>query len=285
MSAAETTVSQSTIEGDLILTGASRGIGRALALELAPHVAGTLFLVARDQVALAQVSAEVVARGGKAQVVTADLSSVAGGRQLAAALKERVRPGATLVHNAGLWPESLQHTAEGLERSFAVNFVAPLAFQDALLPTGLVRRVLVVGAGLMVKARYDAHKTPTGQDFSWWRTYCNTKLAFAVASRAAAREYPHIDFLVIHPGVVNTELGLPGGLLGRLVRFLKRGWERPEVCAERLTRILQRPRWSPAGEARWLNEEKEEAWPAAAEDSTTVAAIQTAVMHYVRKPG
>src|SRR5262245_61740595 len=57
----------------VVVTGASSGIGKALALEVAAHGA-TALLVARHRDALEQVRAEVEANGGKAQLFVADLS-------------------------------------------------------------------------------------------------------------------------------------------------------------------------------------------------------------------
>jgi short-subunit dehydrogenase len=239
---------------DVIMTGASRGIGAALARALPASV--RLHAVARDRRALEELARE---RPGTT-VHVADLSCVEEaarvGSELAGAVSE-----ATLVHNAGVWPAK-RELVGGLERAFVVNCLAPLALQRPLLERRRLRRILVIGAGLMVKGRFDAARTPTGADFSWFRTYASTKLAFAAAMRDVARAHPDVDVAVIHPGVVRTDLGARGGLLGWLVARVKRRWETPERCAERLVRVLARDRWSPSpGEARWFFEDRERPWP------------------------
>lgn len=79
---------------DLIITGASRGIGRALALAHARnHPDDRLFLLARDRTRLADLASEKL---------TVDLTSRAEVRTAGAQLADSVEPGATLVHNAGL---------------------------------------------------------------------------------------------------------------------------------------------------------------------------------------
>ena len=251
---------------DLILTGASRGIGRALALALPADV--RLHALARDRAAL-----DDLARKRPGTVVhVVDLASRADAARVGRALD--VEPGAVLVHDAGLWP-SRREIVDGVERAFAVNCLGPLALQEPLLAAKKLARVLVVGAGLMIKGRFDARRTPVGDDFSWMRTYASTKLAFAVAMRDVARDHPDVDVAVVHPGVVRTDLGNRGGPLGWLVRLAKRSWESPETCAARLARILARPRWSAPGDARWFVLEDEQPWPAIV--SASASAVREAL--------
>ncbi len=262
---------------DVVITGASRGIGRALALELASP-ARRLLLVARDAGRLAEVESAVRERGGEARCVPGDLSTLSGAEALGAALAGQVRPGATLVHNAGIWPTQREIGPDGLERAFVVNFLAPMQMQAPLLDGQHLARCLVVGAGLMALGKVHADKTPIGADFSRWRTYCTTKLCFAVATRDVAARNPGVDFLVIHPGVVRTDLGVAPGLLGALVGLTKRLWEAPEICAARLGRVLARERWSPPGEARWMVEEAERPWPRVADGDATRTAVRALVL-------
>lgn len=252
---------------DVILTGASRGIGRALALALPPSL--RLHAIARDERALSALAA---ARPNST-IHPADLSSTADAARLGRALSCGAVTNAMLVHNAGLWPERLE-CVDGHERAFAVNCLGPLALQAPLLDSQLLARILVVGAGIMVKGRFDAVKTPRGDDFSWWRTYASTKLAFAVAMRDVARAHPSVDVAIVHPGVARTDLGARSGALGWLVRLAKQRWEAPERCAERLVAMIARPRWSPPGDARWFVpasglELEAQPWPHEVDEATT----------------
>lgn len=249
---------------DIVITGASRGIGRALVLALATQAGADdrLFLLARDGARLEQLRAEITGRVA-VDVLATDLARADLARAAGDWLSARMRPGSLLVHNAGVWPHRLQ-LVDGLERAYATNCVCPLVLQQPLLDAGRLARVLVISAGLLIKGKFDAERTPSGRDFGAIHTYCSTKLAGAVAMRELARRYPQVDLAVIHPGVVKTDLGDRSGALGMILRMAKRSWEAPEVCAARLLRILQRPRWQGVpGEAPWLVEEREEPWPEA----------------------
>lgn len=268
---------------DLVITGASRGIGRALALALAsrPLPSTRLILVARDEKKLGDVAQQVEASGTNALCIPGDLATLAGARTLGDHLADVIRPGSTLVHNAGIWPTCRELTPDGLETAFMVNCVGPLLMQQVLLDRQLLDRVMVISAGLLVKGRYSAERTPTGQDFSSWRTYCTTKLAFSIAERDIAAQHPAVDFVVLHPGVVRTDLGARRGLLGLLLRWVKRTWEKPEVCARRLRSLLGRDRWSPPGEAQWLVEDQERPWPNLTEDAQTRHAVHDTTTRFL----
>lgn len=261
----------------LILTGASRGIGRALAraLPASMHV----HAIARDAAALGDLARE---RPNTTTHIL-DLASRRDATHLGTALATGVEGPITLVHAAGIWPSRCE-LVDGIERAFLVNCLSPLALQQPLLQSGKLSRVLAVGAGLMIKGAFDAERTPVGADFSWFRTYCSTKLAFACAMRDIAREHRSLDVAVVHPGVVRTDLGARDGLLGRILDWVKRGWEDPDTCGRRLARLLARPQGaSPgAGDARWFVEELEQPWPHVVDRDA--AAVRAALGRFAR-PG
>jgi len=119
----------------VVITGASGGIGRALALEL--HARGaSVLLVGRDPVALERTAAQLGGRSSSVDWHAADLATAAGRVAVAEAASQWGGSGCNvLVNNAGLGDfrmiEELDDTA--VERLFAINAVAPIQLTRALL--------------------------------------------------------------------------------------------------------------------------------------------------------
>lgn len=267
---------------ELILTGASRGIGRALAHELARRRPGRkLWLVARSRGELESLVREIEGAGGRGEAVEGDLGTIDGAGALGERLAGVVGPGSDLIHNAGIWPTQLEIGPDGFERSWVVNHLGPLLMQDALLRAGRLRRILVVSAGLIVKARFDASRTPRGADFSRIRSYCNTKLAFAIAAHALGERHPELQVCALHPGVVRTNLGDSRGVLGAILRRIKRRWEAPERCAARLAELVDAASWAKPGQPCWRFEATETPWPDLVVDPTMNAAVRDATRQAV----
>ena len=131
-----------------LVTGASRGIGRAIALRLAAthHVV----VAARDAAALTAVAAEITAAGGQAEVLVLD---VAHGDTVADTLAQALAGRAVdvLVHNAGVgvMKPLLELTPAEWQRMMDVNVNALFHVTRALLP-GMVQRgrghVVIIGS-------------------------------------------------------------------------------------------------------------------------------------------
>ncbi|HEY4973335.1 MAG TPA: SDR family NAD(P)-dependent oxidoreductase, partial [Steroidobacteraceae bacterium] len=120
-----------------LVTGASRGLGRAAALELARGGAWVLVHYGSGQAEAIAVAAEIRAAGGRADVVTADLAAPDGAHQLASQVKSVV--GARLdilVANAGISVGGTIEEAkvEDFDRMFAINVRAPFFLVQQLLP-------------------------------------------------------------------------------------------------------------------------------------------------------
>src|SRR3954447_10036354 len=132
----------------VILTGATRGIGRAAAIELARRGA-ELGLVGRDASRVRATAEEARASGGGAPVHehVADLARMDEVRRLASQLLEAYPRIDVLANNAGAMFTSRHVTAEGFERTFALNHLAPF-----LLPNLLLERLTASGGRVVTTA-------------------------------------------------------------------------------------------------------------------------------------
>lgn len=230
-----------------VVTGGNRGIGYAVCEALTQrdfHV-----------VAVTRNPAAPVPRG--VERVTGDLASRRTVNALAATLSETYPTIDVLVHNAGVWPTRLRHNEDGLEESFAVNHLAP--FQLNLALESRLRRVVQVSAGLYVKGRVDPDRTPWGKDFHRMRTYCDTKRANLLLVPLFAKHWQDGNATIdaVHPGVIRTDLGDPGGALGVVLRLVKRRWALPTAGAAPIARLA-----TEFGTGRYFNIETEELIPA-----------------------
>jgi NAD(P)-dependent dehydrogenase (short-subunit alcohol dehydrogenase family) len=211
-----------------VVTGGNRGIGYAVCESL----------VAKGYRVLAVTRSTAVPPG--AEPVNGDLSNRRTVAALATTLAGTCDTIDLLVHNAGVWPTRLRRNEDGLEESFAVNHLAP--FQLNLALEERLRRVVQVTAGLYVKGRVDPDRTPTGADFHRIRTYCDTKRANLLLVPLFARRWQDAGVTIdaVHPGVIRTDLGDPGGVLGAVLKLVKRRWAPPTEGAAAVVDLAER---------------------------------------------
>ncbi len=210
----------------VVITGASRGIGRAIAERLA-EAGRELILHGRDEAALAGVRAAVEERGGCASTVTADLGTVGGVDALVSAVGDG--PLAALVNNAGgavVKPFDEVSTGEW-EDSLFVGVTAPFLLVQRLLPR-LGRGSSVVNV-LSIAAR---------RGFSGWSAYCAAKFALEGTSQCLREELrPRgVRVINVYPAATATRLwdGIPG-------EWPRERMIRPAEVAEAVAYALSRP--------------------------------------------
>lgn len=149
-------------EALVLVTGASSGIGRALAVELAAGTA-PLLLQGRDPGRLQEVLDEVTSRGGRGRVVAGDLTEDATVQHVTELVTDCGAGLAALVHSAGMvrLGAVAETDAAVLDAHFRLNVRAPYALTRALLPALAAARGQVVfvnsGAGLHARAGWSAY--------------------------------------------------------------------------------------------------------------------------------
>ena len=121
-----------------LVTGAGRGIGRAIALAFAGEGA-RVAVAARSEAEIAEVVGEIQAAGGEAAALACDLANRDAARSLPERVKERFGPVQILVNNAGIGSSANPVTVADLGLDFwdltlELNVTAPLILSQAVLP-------------------------------------------------------------------------------------------------------------------------------------------------------
>jgi NAD(P)-dependent dehydrogenase (short-subunit alcohol dehydrogenase family) len=192
----------------VVITGATRGIGKAAAVELARQGA-EVAIVGRESERVQVVAAEARAAGNApVHEHVADLTLMSSVRALADELRHQYEHIDVLANNAGALFASRRETEEGFERTFALNHLAPF------LLTNLVRDRLE--GGRVVTTASDAHEggrldlddlQSKDSSYAAMRVYGTSKLCNILFTRELARRAPELHANCFHPGVVRTGFG------------------------------------------------------------------------------
>ncbi len=182
-----------------LVTGASSGIGRALAIELARRGVD-LVLVARREDRLAEVAQQVTQLGRRAVIVAGDVTDPDVRERAVAAVRDELGGLDILINNAGVAAHGrfIDATPERLRPIFELNFFAPVELIRAALPllrTG--RQPIIVNVGSILGERAVPHKTE----------YSASKFALHGFSQALRPELAPlgIDVLTVIAGPTETE--------------------------------------------------------------------------------
>jgi NAD(P)-dependent dehydrogenase (short-subunit alcohol dehydrogenase family) len=212
----------------VLVTGASAGIGRATALQLADMGAHVL-LASRNRERGEAARAAIAERvpGAATDLLVADLASLDGVRSLADQTLTASDRLDVLVNNAGVFTRSREVTPDGLETQFAVNHLAPFLLTH-LLRERLVRsapaRVITVSSEAHKRGSIDFEDLQGEQRYSGLKAYAQSKLANLLFNRELARRLggTGVTSNALHPGVVATNLLFSGfGPLRLLRPFLR----------------------------------------------------------------
>jgi NAD(P)-dependent dehydrogenase (short-subunit alcohol dehydrogenase family) len=186
-----------------LVTGGSRGLGRALGEALAAAGARVV-LVARQARPLDEAVAAIRRRGGEAHALAADIADKDATYAIAGQAAALVGPIDILINNAGtLGPVPLRllldTECEDLERALAVNVVGPFRLTKALAGPMVLR-----GRGLVVNVSSDAATEP----YERWGAYGASKAALDQLGRIWAAEVAGtgVRMVTVDPGEMNTRM-------------------------------------------------------------------------------
>lgn len=222
-----------------VVTGASSGIGRAMARGLAERGA-TVLALSRGEGAGPEVVAGLREETGNADVhhLPADLSSLDGVRSAAAAVRERTDRVDLLLNNAGAFFAARRESADGYEMTFALNhlsyFLLSVLLVEPLLAADGARVVNTASEAQRAgRIRFDDPMFTSG--YGAWPAYSQSKLANILFTREFARRLQgsRVTVNAFHPGFVDSGFGDGPTLMNRLVRVAARLFARsPERGAD-----------------------------------------------------
>jgi NAD(P)-dependent dehydrogenase (short-subunit alcohol dehydrogenase family) len=203
----------SSMQGKIcMVTGANSGIGKATALELAQRGA-TVVMVCRDRARGEQARSEIIttSRNNAVDLLQADLSSQQSIRQLVEHVQHHYPHLHVLINNAGASFPGRRETVDGVEMTFAVNYLAPFLLTNLLLDlltASAPARIVNVSSGSH-KAGYIQMDDLQAEHYRSMRVYGQAKLAVVLFTYELARRLQGTGVTAncLHPGFVATHFG------------------------------------------------------------------------------
>ncbi|MDQ2891244.1 MAG: SDR family oxidoreductase [Gemmatimonadota bacterium] len=199
-----------------VITGSNTGIGKAAAEALA-SLGARIIMVCRDrargEAAMSDVAraAETGARGGAVELFFADLSSQAQIRAVAGDILRAHPTIDVLVNNAGLALNRRELTVDGIERTFAVNYLAYFMLAHLLLPglrASSSARIINVASEAHRRGKIEFDNLQGERSYTNVQMYSSSKLQDVMFTYALSRRLAGSGITVntLHPGVVATEI-------------------------------------------------------------------------------
>ena len=232
-----------------IITGATSGIGKVTAFELAKK-GHTIYMLVRNTEKGEQVRQEIVDQTGNKyiHVIRCDVSSLESVHEAAEELRKRLAGINVLINNAGNAFLNKEFTKDGLEMTFATNHLGHFLLTESLMP------LLKKGQARIINTSSEAHKNakPNFDDLKWEQTpykgfnaYGVSKLYNIYFTKSLAEKYGSTGIVsyAFHPGVVNTNIWSSAkGILRVFVGILKLFMISPEKGAETMIYLATEPK-------------------------------------------
>ncbi|MBO9129484.1 SDR family oxidoreductase [Bacillus sp. 165] len=209
-----------------MVTGATGGMGLETAKALALD-GGTVVVVGRNDEKGKKAVKKIIEVTGNQNIIfmKADLSSMQEVKELADAFQRLFPKLDILVNNVGVSLSTRNETAEGLEKTFAINHLASFLLTNLLLESLRASgkaRVINIASTLHKHGRLDMEDLQFKQrKYSGFRAYNQSKLCNILFTYELARrvEEDGITVNTVCPGWVNTQLGNDRTLTAKLLRI------------------------------------------------------------------
>jgi NAD(P)-dependent dehydrogenase (short-subunit alcohol dehydrogenase family) len=232
----------------VLITGGTSGIGKAAATALAAmgaEVVVTGRSRERGEAAIEKIRRESGNEG--VSLALADLTVQGEVRRLAEEFERSHDRLDVLINNAGAVFSKREETADGLERTLALNHLAPFLLTNLLL--GLIKesapsRIITVSSEARRGAEMDFDDLQSGRKYRGFPVYGKSKLANILFTYELAERLrgTGVTANCVHPGAVSTNFGMNnGGLMVLLFRALKPFMRTPEQGADTLIYLASSP--------------------------------------------
>src|SRR5438270_7167810 len=216
---------KSSMQGKIcMVTGANSGIGKATALALA-QMGATVVTVCRDRARGEQARSEITtkSKNNAVDLLQADLSSQQSIRQLVEHFQHHYTHLHVLINNAGASFPGRRETVDGLEMTFAVNYLAPFLLTHLLLnvlKADAPARIVNVSSNSHEAGYIKLDNLQSKNPYRSMRVYGQSKLALVLSTYELARRLQGMGVTVncLHPGFVATNFAQSDG--GPAVRLL-----------------------------------------------------------------
>jgi len=197
-----------------VITGATSGLGRATALQLAQKGAFVI-IVARSKTKANEAIKEIEKEGGKGQFIISDLSSMKNTKEAATSITKIVDRLDVLINNAGAHFPEYRVTSEGFESTLALNYLSPFLFTHHLKEQ-IEQTASEYGEARVINISSIMHKSPINwDDLNYKETtyrstvaYYQSKHLLTSLTYYLSRQLREAGISVncIHPGFVKTAL-------------------------------------------------------------------------------
>ena len=202
----------------VVITGATSGLGRATALQLAQKGAFVVIIV-RSNTKANEVIKEIEKAGGKGQFIISDLSLMKDTKEAAESITKVVDRLDVLINNAGVYFPKYRETSEGFESTLALNYLSPFLLTHHLIKQ-MEQTAFEYGEARIINISSTMHKRPINwDDLNYKETTYNSSLAYEQSKHLLtsftyylSRKLKETGITVncIHPGFVKTALAKSG---------------------------------------------------------------------------
>jgi len=211
-----------------LITGATSGIGREMALGLALRGARVIIVGRSPERSAATVRA-LTARTGNSRIecLIADLSSQASIRELARTVVATYDRLDVLLNNAGGLYMKRATTVDGLEMTFALDHLAYFLLTNLLLPllrNSAPARVVSTSSGAHTRGRINLDDLQGARKYGGWKAYAQAKLANIIFTYELSRKLSGSEVTAncFHPGLVASGFAQNnGGLIALATRLIR----------------------------------------------------------------